>query len=243
MPLETSYSETEERIFDAALTVFARKGKDGARMQEIADEAAINKAMLHYYFRSKDQLYEAVFDYVFRRFMGSFAAALRETQRFDETLRTFIDSYIDFVAGHQRVVRLMVTEQLAGGAVMQQRLGSLFQSGEAPPRLFAQRVEAAIGVALQHASGDKLAQAAAIRAADPDFEEAHDVGGRAKAQALLVARTVGVEGDVGRVDRRRVRAIALARGTEDHACGAMTGAPERGRGEHVRDATKAQSDR
>ncbi len=43
-----SYTETEERIFEAALHVFARKGKDGARMQEIADAAGINKAMLHY---------------------------------------------------------------------------------------------------------------------------------------------------------------------------------------------------
>lgn len=154
MPSETSYTETEERIFEAALTVFARKGKDGARMQEIADEAAINKAMLHYYFRSKDQLYEAVFDYVFRRFMGSFAAALQETKSFAETLHTFIDSYVDFVASHRRVVRLMVTEQLSGGAVMQQRLGTLFRSGEAPPQLFVQRVEAAI------ANGE-------IRAVDP----------------------------------------------------------------------------
>ena len=53
-------SNTEEQIFDAALTIFSRKGKDGARMQEIAEEAGMNKALLHYYFRSKDRLYEAV---------------------------------------------------------------------------------------------------------------------------------------------------------------------------------------
>ncbi len=140
----TAYTETEERIFEAALTVFARKGKDGARMQEIADEAAINKAMLHYYFRSKDQLYEAVFDYVFRRFMESFGAAIQGASGFEEMLRTFIDRYIEFVQAHRRVVRLMVNEQLAGGAVMQQRLGSIFRSGIAPPQLFAQRVEEAV---------------------------------------------------------------------------------------------------
>jgi len=124
-----SYSETEERIFEAALTVFARKGKDGARMQEIADEAAINKAMLHYYFRSKDQLYEAVFDYVFRRFMESFSAALQETATFEEMLRLFISAYIDKVRSNRRAVRLMVNEQLAGGGVLQQRLATLFHAG------------------------------------------------------------------------------------------------------------------
>lgn len=54
-------SETEVRILKAATEVFRTRGRDGARMQEIADAAGINKAMLHYYFRSKDQLFERVF--------------------------------------------------------------------------------------------------------------------------------------------------------------------------------------
>ena len=53
--------DTQELIFKAAQRVFQKKGFDGARMQEIADEAQINKSMLHYYYRSKDQLFMAVF--------------------------------------------------------------------------------------------------------------------------------------------------------------------------------------
>lgn len=53
--------ETEEKIFEAARIVFQRNGFDGARMQEIADEAAINKSMLHYYYRNKDNLFFEVF--------------------------------------------------------------------------------------------------------------------------------------------------------------------------------------
>lgn len=52
---------TEQLILEAARKVFTKKGFDGARMQEIADEAGINKALLHYYFRSKDKLFEAIF--------------------------------------------------------------------------------------------------------------------------------------------------------------------------------------
>lgn len=52
---------TEERILDAAHAVFVRQGTAGARMQGIADEAGVNKALLHYYFRSKDALARAVF--------------------------------------------------------------------------------------------------------------------------------------------------------------------------------------
>lgn len=53
--------DTEARILDAARRVFIRRGMDGARTQEIADEAGVNKALLHYYFRTKERLAEAVF--------------------------------------------------------------------------------------------------------------------------------------------------------------------------------------
>ncbi len=52
---------TQERILQAAKLVFVKKGMAGARMQDIADEAGINKALLHYYFRSKEVLFEMIF--------------------------------------------------------------------------------------------------------------------------------------------------------------------------------------
>lgn len=52
---------TEKKILQAAREVFIQQGMKGARMQEIADRAGINKALLHYYFRSKDALFEKVF--------------------------------------------------------------------------------------------------------------------------------------------------------------------------------------
>jgi AcrR family transcriptional regulator len=54
-------SNTEQLIIAAARKVFVRDGMAGARMQDIADEAGINKALLHYYFRSKNQLFETIF--------------------------------------------------------------------------------------------------------------------------------------------------------------------------------------
>lgn len=53
--------ETEEKIFEAARKIFQQRGFDGARMQDIADEANINKSMLHYYYRNKDNLFFEVF--------------------------------------------------------------------------------------------------------------------------------------------------------------------------------------
>ena len=85
---------TEEKIIDAARSVFIKKGMDGARMQEIADEAGINKALLHYYFRSKEKLFDKVFEGAF----NSIAAGLRVTIDSDlsvmDKLKKFIDIYL-----------------------------------------------------------------------------------------------------------------------------------------------------
>lgn len=59
--MEKTDNNTEQRILEAARKVFIRKGMSGARMQDIADEAGINKALLHYYYRSKQKLFEMVF--------------------------------------------------------------------------------------------------------------------------------------------------------------------------------------
>jgi TetR/AcrR family transcriptional regulator len=62
---------TEQRILDAANTVFLRRGTAGARMEEIAREAGVNQALLHYYFRTKDRLAEAVFRHAAQQLLPS----------------------------------------------------------------------------------------------------------------------------------------------------------------------------
>lgn len=52
---------TEQKILQAAIKVFIQNGFDGARMQQIADEAGMNKALIHYYFKNKENLFERIF--------------------------------------------------------------------------------------------------------------------------------------------------------------------------------------
>ncbi len=63
--VDSKNKDTEFAILEAAKRIFQQKGMVGARMQEIADEAKINKSMLHYYYRSKQLLFEAVFKKAF----------------------------------------------------------------------------------------------------------------------------------------------------------------------------------
>ena len=56
---------TKEKIIKAAVVVFAEKGKHGARMEEIAEQAGVNKSMLYYYYSTKSNIFSEVLKYVF----------------------------------------------------------------------------------------------------------------------------------------------------------------------------------
>src|SRR6478672_1184281 len=88
---------TEEKILTAARQVFLSRGMDGARMQDIADEAGINKALLHYYFRSKDQLFERIFLEVANSFLPRVFAVLDSDATLFEKIEQFCKEYISQV--------------------------------------------------------------------------------------------------------------------------------------------------
>jgi len=86
---------TEEKILSAAKKIFLSKGMDGARMQDIADEAGINKALLHYYFRSKDKLFEQIFMEVASAFLPRIFTILDATDTtLFEKIELFCSEYI-----------------------------------------------------------------------------------------------------------------------------------------------------
>ncbi|MBN1820671.1 MAG: TetR/AcrR family transcriptional regulator [Prolixibacteraceae bacterium] len=88
---------TEQKIMDAAQSVFMKKGMDGTRMQEIADEAGINKALVHYYFRSKQKLFEAIFKQLFKKAFPSIKELIYSDTPIEEKIRTFVDKYMDLL--------------------------------------------------------------------------------------------------------------------------------------------------
>lgn len=87
-------SSTEDRILASARKIFLDKGLDGARMQDIADDAAINKAMLHYYFRNKEKLFDTIFLQVVDEFLPRVFAILGSEQPLFEKIRLFCSEYI-----------------------------------------------------------------------------------------------------------------------------------------------------
>lgn len=89
---------TEDKILEAAKKVFHRKGYEGSRMQEIADEAGINKALLHYYFRSKEKLFQAVFEAAFSGLMKNAKEVLMSEKPLNEKIASFLITYISTIS-------------------------------------------------------------------------------------------------------------------------------------------------
>jgi len=88
---------TEERILKAAKKVFVTRGLSGARMQDIADEAGINKALLHYYFRNKEKLFETIFAELFTGLFPRLRNIFESDLPLFDKIERFCSEYIDYL--------------------------------------------------------------------------------------------------------------------------------------------------
>ncbi len=89
---------TEEKILTAAKKVFVIKGMAGARMQDIADEAGINKALLHYYFRNKEKLFEVIFLEAAQKMFPKINSIFESDMPLFEKIENFCEEYITIMS-------------------------------------------------------------------------------------------------------------------------------------------------
>src|SRR5262249_12498322 len=103
---------TARRIVAAAEEIFAEQGLAGARMDEIARAAKVNKALLYYYFRSKEELHRFVLEALFSQLRAGVeerdAANLSPRNR----LVAVVDNFFDFVVQHPNYPRLVQREMM-----------------------------------------------------------------------------------------------------------------------------------
>lgn len=98
--METKKDNTEEKILEAAKNVFVSKGMEGARMQEIADKAGINKALLHYYFRTKERLFDAILTEIIKFAFPKLTGILMSDKSIVNKIEEVVDAYIDLLIRH-----------------------------------------------------------------------------------------------------------------------------------------------
>jgi AcrR family transcriptional regulator len=131
--LQEQDQETRDRILHAAALSMQMHGTAGARMQEIADRAGVNKALLHYYFRNKEQLAEAVFQRAARPFLPPLLKELASETPIAEKVRRVIAMYIALLEEAPSLPAYMISEM----HFHPERLSELMQrmSGTDPEQL------------------------------------------------------------------------------------------------------------
>jgi len=97
---------TRARILKAATHIFATKGPDAARVDEIAEQAQINKRMLYHYFGNKEGLYLAVLQEVYSR-LAEIRMEINEADKLKDILDELIQKYFDFLERNPEFVHLL----------------------------------------------------------------------------------------------------------------------------------------
>lgn len=103
-------STTEEKILEAAKEVFMKYGLYGARMQDIADTARINKALLHYYFRSKEKLFDSVFEKALAKYFDQMTVIGDKSLPIKERLMVYVDNLFNFFREYPQMSMFIIKE-------------------------------------------------------------------------------------------------------------------------------------
>jgi len=102
-------------ILRAAVAEFAEHGIAGARTDAIARAARVNKALLYYYFKDKDALYEAVLDHVFSGLRDRLMPVLESDLEPRKKLLEYVGRYFDYIAANPRFPRVVQAEWMRMG--------------------------------------------------------------------------------------------------------------------------------
>jgi len=118
---------TRRAILAAAEKVFAESGLAGARTDAIAAKARVNKALLYYYFQSKESLYEAVLEDHFREFNRQALDLLSASGSAQDILLRYVSLHFDFISARHQYASLFHQMMMAGGRLPQRLVRKYFK--------------------------------------------------------------------------------------------------------------------
>ena len=103
-------ANAEERILNSAKSVFIKYGLYGARMQDIANEAGINKALLHYYFRNKEKLFDKVFEGALQKYFDQMDVFSNESLPIKDRLYSYCNNMLSFLEEYPQMTIFIIKE-------------------------------------------------------------------------------------------------------------------------------------
>lgn len=109
-------AETRNQILKTAEQIFARDGFAGARMDEIARLAQVNKAMIYYHIGNKRELYTEVLHHIFSNAIGRFQTSIQQATTPEDKLRQYLGNIIQTIGQNPGAAAILIREQATGGA-------------------------------------------------------------------------------------------------------------------------------
>ena len=113
--LQEKRAETNQRILAAARSIFAEVGFAGARMDEIAKRAGVNKATIYYHIGDKEALYAQVLHNLFAHAADRFRDNIKAGHSPEQKLKIYIQTFSDLIDRNPEMPSIMLREQAAGG--------------------------------------------------------------------------------------------------------------------------------
>jgi AcrR family transcriptional regulator len=114
--------KTKDRILKAAIEEFIDHGFDGARTQAIADRAKVNKAMLHYYYASKENMYEQAINTVVTAIIDKFGKIPAVQPQIEDRIGSVMDVYVDIFTDYADYFKIVIYEAMRGGRILKKVL-------------------------------------------------------------------------------------------------------------------------
>jgi AcrR family transcriptional regulator len=116
-----SADPTRDRILAAALDLFSERSFEGATLREIAQRAGVTQPLLHYHYRSKDELWRAAVDLLFAKLGDAMGERMHGLRGVDELMaaKLLVREFITFSARNPQLHRIITQESKADGARMQ----------------------------------------------------------------------------------------------------------------------------
>lgn len=106
--------DSKEKILAAAIELFAEKGKHGTRMEEVAARAEVNKAMVYYYYTSKDYLYKEALVSILQNIYSSIYSALEKTPQVNDPIakvKSFLAAHFEAFSNHKSYAKIILDAQ------------------------------------------------------------------------------------------------------------------------------------
>lgn len=134
---------TRARILRAAEELFAEKGFDGSRVDEIARKAGVNKALIYYYFKSKDDILDALFTSAIKDVIELIESTYDDLQLDESEIARMFDTLTQLVSRKKRILKVMLMESLKGSTRRPHlfKIADYFMGGEVETllRVFKER--------------------------------------------------------------------------------------------------------